>query len=70
MDSFYLCYRDHMYQVSSKSGSEPFSFALLLDDLRWNDPLLKHTKKLGECYFLFFSEIGLKKIQLQTLYNI
>ena len=27
--------------------------------------LLKHIKNLGECYFLFFSEIGLKKIKLK-----
>ena len=38
LDSFYLGYRDHMYALSSKSGSEPFSFALFLGDLRWNDP--------------------------------
>ena len=24
MDSFYLGHRDHMYAISSKSGSEPF----------------------------------------------
>ena len=28
LDSFYLGYKDHMYALSSKSGSEPFSFAL------------------------------------------
>ena len=38
LDSFYLGYKDHMYALSSKSGSEPFSFALFLGDLRWNDP--------------------------------
>ena len=27
-----------MYALSSKSGSEPFRFALFLGDLRWNDP--------------------------------
>ena len=27
-----------MYTLSSKSGSEPFRFALFLGDLRWNDP--------------------------------
>ena len=37
--NFYLGYTDHMYAVSSKSGSEPFSFALFWGDLRWNDPL-------------------------------
>ena len=26
--SFYLGYKDHMYALSSKSGSEPFNFAL------------------------------------------
>ena len=44
LDSFYLGYKDHMYALSSKSGSEPFRFALFLGDLRWNDP--KHKKKL------------------------
>ena len=39
-DSFYLGYRDHMYALSSKSGSEPFSFELFLGDLRWNDPYM------------------------------
>ena len=39
LDSFYLGYKDHMYALSSKSGSEPFSFALFLGGLRWNDPL-------------------------------
>ena len=38
LDSFYLGYKDHMYALSSKSGSEPLSFALFLGDLRWNDP--------------------------------
>ena len=38
MDSIYLGYRDHMYALSSKSGSEPFRFAHFLGDLRWNDP--------------------------------
>ena len=33
-------YKDHMYALSSKSGSEPFRFALFLGDLRWNDPVL------------------------------
>ena len=33
-------YKDHMYAHSSKSGSEPFRFALFLGDLRWNDPKL------------------------------
>ena len=28
LDSFYLGYKNHMYVLSSKSGSEPFSFAL------------------------------------------
>ena len=28
-----------MYALSSKSGSEPFRFALFLGDLRWNDPM-------------------------------
>ena len=28
-----------MYALSSKSGSEPFRFALFLGDLRWNDPI-------------------------------
>ena len=28
LDSFYLGYKDHMYALSSKSESEPFSFAL------------------------------------------
>ena len=41
LDSFYLGYRDHMYALSSKSGSEPFRFALFLGDLRWNDPMPK-----------------------------
>ena len=27
-----------MYALSSKSGSEPFSFALFWGHLRWNDP--------------------------------
>ena len=27
-----------MNVLSSKSGSEPFSFALFFGDLRWNDP--------------------------------
>ena len=40
LDSFYLGYKDHMYALSSKSGSEPFRFALFLGDLRWNDPVL------------------------------
>ena len=31
-------YKDHMSALSSKSGSEPFSFALFWGDLRWNDP--------------------------------
>ena len=38
-----------MYALSSKSGSEPFRFALFLGDLRWNDPLGKfslHEKTL------------------------
>ena len=30
-----------MYALSSKSGSEPFRFALFLGDLRWNDPIRK-----------------------------
>ena len=38
LDSFYLGYRDHMYALSSKSGSELFRFALFWGDLRWNDP--------------------------------
>ena len=39
-------YKDHMYALSSKSGSEPFRFALFLGDLRWNDPEgYLHTKK-------------------------
>ena len=33
LDYFYLGYKDHMYALSSKSGSEPFSFALFLGDL-------------------------------------
>ena len=37
LDSFYLGYKDHMYALSSKSGSEPFRFALFWGDLRWND---------------------------------
>ena len=37
LDSFYLGYKDHMYALSSNSGSEPFSFALFWGDLRWND---------------------------------
>ena len=28
LDSFYLGYKDHMCVLSSKFGSEPFSFAL------------------------------------------
>ena len=40
LDSFYLGYKDHMYALSSKSGSEPFSFALFFGDLRWNDPMV------------------------------
>ena len=28
-----------MYALSSKSGSEPFRFALFLGDFRWNDPI-------------------------------
>ena len=36
-------YKDHMYALSSKSGSEPFRFALFLGDLRWNDPLAKYA---------------------------
>ena len=40
LDSFYLSYKDHMYALSSKSGSEPFSFALFWGDLRWNDPAI------------------------------
>ena len=28
LDSFYLGYRDHMYALSSKLGSEPVNFAL------------------------------------------
>ena len=39
LDSFYLGYRDHMYALSSKSGSVPFNFALFCGDLRWNDPM-------------------------------
>ena len=40
-DSFYLGYKDHiMYALSSTSGSEPFSFAPFLGDLRWNDPIM------------------------------
>ena len=38
--SFYLGYKDHMYALSSKSGSEPFRFSLFLGDLRWNDPIV------------------------------
>ena len=30
--------KDYMYALSSKSGSESFSFALFWGDLRWNDP--------------------------------
>ena len=30
-----------MYALSSKSGSEPFRFALFWGDLRWNDPKWK-----------------------------
>ena len=30
MDFFYLGYKDHMYALSSKSGLEPFRFALFL----------------------------------------
>ena len=41
MDSFHLGYRDHMYALSSKYGSEPFRFALFGGDLRWNDPAVK-----------------------------
>ena len=37
--SFYLDYKDYMYALSSKSGSEPFRFALFLGDLRWKDPI-------------------------------
>ena len=37
---FYLGYKDHMYALSSKFGSEPFRFALFLGDLRWNDPIV------------------------------
>ena len=29
-----------MYALSSKSGSETFSFALFLGDLRWNDSVM------------------------------
>ena len=35
LDSFYLGHRDHMYAVSSKSGSEP---CRALGNLTWNDP--------------------------------
>ena len=28
-----------MYVLSSKSGSEPFNFALFLGDFKWNDPV-------------------------------
>ena len=47
--SFYLGYKDHMYALSSKSGSEPFRFALFLGDLRWNDP---NTKKHTKCVMI------------------
>ena len=43
--SFYLGYKDNMYALSSKSGSEPFRFALFLGDLRWNDPLKELIKQ-------------------------
>ena len=46
LNSFYLGYKDHMYALSSKSGSEPFSFALFLGDLRWNDPNTSELTKL------------------------
>ena len=36
MDSFYLGHRDHMYAVSSKSGSEP---CRALGEMTWNDPI-------------------------------
>ena len=39
LDSFYLGYKELMYVLSSKSGSEPFSFALFLGDFKWNDPV-------------------------------
>ena len=38
-------YKDHMYALSSKSGSEPFSFALFWGDLRWNDPDVTFTQE-------------------------
>ena len=47
LDSCYLGYKGHMYALSSKSGSEPFSFALFLGDLRWNDPSMKWPLRGG-----------------------
>ena len=45
-----------MYAVSSKSVSEPFSFALFLGDLRWNDPSI-------ECNVYFSTSKELDPIQ-------
>ena len=36
-----------MYALSSKSGSEPFRFALFLGDLRWNDPIVNSVLSRG-----------------------
>ena len=36
-------YKDHMYALSSKSGSEPFRFSLFLGDLRWNDSHMNYS---------------------------
>ena len=52
LDSFYLGYRDHMYALSSKSGSERFSFALFLSDLRWNDPCIKEISSYVHLLYL------------------
>ena len=38
-----------MYALSSKSGSEPFSFALFWGDLRWNDPKHKYSENSIRC---------------------
>ena len=45
-----LGHRDHMYQVSSKSGSEPFR---ALSDLTWNDPLNFKKSQYIQGYMFF-----------------
>ena len=51
-------YRDHMYALSSKSGSEPFNFARFWSDLRWNDPIALWTGN-GNHYKMMISKFAI-----------